>query len=149
MSRLLPLLPFLLGAAAVLQGVLNRRIAQHLSLPGAVLLNASVLLLASLGLFLLSRGRVGPFAALDAPSDLRTFGLWWLLPGLLGLTLVLGIPYAIHRVGAFTTFLGILVAQLVTSLIWDAIFEHRGPTLPKLLGAALAVAGAWLVNWSR
>lgn len=145
--RLATLLPLLLGFAAVLQGGLNRQIASAIGLSQAALLNSLVLMLATGGLVLWTRYQpqdLPPFFHLK--PGLPGLSWWWLLPGLLGIGLVTGIPWAIARLGAFPVFLGILTGQLVLSVVWDAVVEQRPMTLVRLLGAALAMVGAWLVG---
>lgn len=145
--RWFSLLPALLGVAAVLQGGLNRQVSTHWGLAGAALFNALVLSGGALLLLLLARLRpdwLPPFFHLKgALADLRW---WWVLPGFCGLALVAGIPWTISRIGAFPVFLGILGGQLVMSLAWDAFVEHRPMTLIRVMGAGLALAGAWLVG---
>ncbi len=145
--RLFSFLPFLLGVAAVLQGGLNRQISGTLGLPQAALFNTLVLL-GAVGA-LLAWARLHP-EALPPLFQLRPgwaqFRTWWVLPGLCGFALVAGIPWAISRLGAFPVFLGILGGQLVMSLAWDALVEHRPLTLIRLAGAGLALLGAWLVG---
>lgn len=145
--RLFALLPALLGMAAVLQGGLNRQIARSWGLAGASLFNVLVLLAAVGGLLLVARARpewLPPFFHVrGGPGDIRG---WWVFPGLCGLALVAGIPWAISRLGAFPVFLGILGGQLVMSLFWDALVEHHPVSPLRLLGAGLALLGAWLVG---
>ncbi len=145
--RWILLIPGFLGVAAVLQGGLNRQIAAQVGLPSAVLINASVLLLLSSALWILAcRSPATLPAFMQLAGHPALFRAWWLLPGLLGLALVLGIPYAIPRLGAFPVFLGILVGQMITSLAWDAVLEGRPLTATKLCGAALALVAAVLVG---
>ena len=145
--RWFSLLPALLGFAAVLQGGLNRQIASQWGLAAAALFNTLVLLLAVLGLLLLARWRpelMPPFFQLRGGlTDIRW---WWVFPGLCGLALVAGIPWTISRIGAFPVFLGILSGQLIMSLAWDAFVEHRPVTTLRLVGAGLALLGAFLVG---
>jgi transporter family-2 protein len=145
--RWITLFPALLGVAAVLQGGLNRQISTHWGLAGATLFNTVVLLGASLVLLILVRFRPDwfpPFFALK--GGLAAISWWWLLPGLCGLALVGGIPWAISRVGAFPVFLGLLGGQMVTSLAWDAFVEGHPVTVIRILGAGLALLGAWMVG---
>jgi transporter family-2 protein len=141
------LIPGFLGVAAVLQGGLNRQIAARVGLPSAVLLSAATLLLAAIALWMLAcRAPAGLPWYLQLHGHIGLFKAWWVLPGLLGMTIVLGIPFAIQRVGAFPVFLGVLAGQLLTSLLWDALMEGRPLTPMKVCGALLALAGAALVG---
>lgn len=145
--RWLPMLPVLLGFAAVLQGGLNRQISGHWGLAAAALFNAIILLVATMGLLFLTRRYPDLFPPFFHPKGaLAAIRWWWIFPGLFGLALVAGIPWTISRVGAFPVFLGILGGQLTMSLAWDVLVEHHPLTMVRLIGAGLALLGAWLVG---
>lgn len=139
--------PALLGVAAVLQAGLNRQISTHWGLAGATLFNTVVLLGASLALVVLVRIRPELFPSFfTLKGGLGAIRWWWLLPGLCGLALVGGIPWAISRVGAFPVFLGLLGGQMVMSLLWDALVEGHPVTVIRILGAGMALLAAWMVG---
>lgn len=145
-SPWLSLLPVSLGLAAVVQGSLNRRIAAHLSLPGAVLLTHAVAALCALALLLLPR-----VAALLLPSGASLAAgtgraaWWYLVPGLCGCAFVFGMPIAFSRLGVFQSLLLLIAAQLVVSVGWDRLIEGRAITPTQLLGALITLIGAALV----
>src|SRR5690348_10132783 len=91
--------PFALGCFAVLQVALNKRIAGTMGLTQAVILNAGVLLVVAVGFWLyarVAREDFGPWmSGSGGPGD---FKLWWIVPGLCGLTLVAGMPWAVQRI---------------------------------------------------
>ncbi len=141
------LLPFAVGVAAVLQGVLNRRVMSEWGLSAAVLLNSLVFLVVSLGLLALARSRPELFPDSFAPSaSWSTLAWWFILPGLFGMVIVLGIPWAIDSLGAARVFVGIVAAQMVASLVWDHFMEGVELSLERVGGTVLAVVGAWLVG---
>jgi transporter family-2 protein len=72
---------------------------------------------------------------------------WWVLPGSFGFCLVLGLPWAVQQMGALATFVALIGAQMVTSMLWDSYVEGTALSLPRLLGAAFAVAGVALTSW--
>ena len=140
-------LPGILGVMAVIQGGLNRQISGHWGLASATLFNSIVLLVASVALFALANwqpARLPDFFHMK--GSFAAFHWWYLIPGLCGLALVAGIPFAINRLGAFSVFLGIVGGQLVMSLVWDALVEHRPVTLLRLAGAGMAMLSVWLVG---
>ncbi len=140
-------LPGMLGVVAVLQGGLNRQISGQWGLSGAALFNTLVLLIATVSLFMVAKARPDLLPEFFRPrGSFQAFQWWYLIPGLCGMALVVGIPFAIHRLGAFPVFLGILGGQLVMSLIWDAMMEHRPVTALRLAGAGLAILSAWMVS---
>jgi len=72
---------------------------------------------------------------------------WYLLPGICGFALVMGIPWAIPRIGATRVFLFVVVGQMIASLVWDLIVEKKTPDIQRLVGAALAIGGLLVSSW--
>lgn len=141
-------LPFIFGAMAVLQGGLNRLIARDWGLAGTVFLNSLMLSTAALGLYVWARNNPGalPEVFRDRGS-FSSFSWWYLIPGLCGFTLVTGLPFAIQKIGALKVFVGLIAAQLLVSMIWDARIEQLPITSTRVLGALLSFCGALLVAW--
>ena len=140
-------LPVFLGIAAVIQGGLNRQIADQWGLVSAVLFNTLIMLVFTASLLAVAKWRpewLPEFFRMKGGFD--SFRWWYLIPSLCGLALVVGIPFVIQRVGAFPVFLGILGGQMVMSLAWDALIEHRPLTSLRPAGAGMAVLSAWLVG---
>lgn len=136
------LLPLVLGAFTVLQAGLNRKIGGRAGLPAAVLLNAVWLAtMATAVFFLLSRDEAGE----KIQNLFRGFSWWYLLPGFFGLSLVWGIPESIKAVGAQTTFVLLIAAQMAMSVYWDWRVEGLAIPMAKVMGCVLAWAGALLV----
>lgn len=145
------LLPVLVGFAVVVQAGLNRQIANHWGLGAAVLLNSAVVLVLSLGLFGVVKMRPDLFPEfLRVPEELGRVAPWRAtLAGMLGVTIVLGLPWGFSRLGALEVILTVLVAQVVASLIWDWRVEGIGVQPLRIVGALVALAGAALASWKR
>lgn len=140
-------LPVFLGIAAVIQGGLNRQISNQWGLASAVLFNTLVMLMFMALLLVIAKWRpewLPQFFRMK--GGFTAFRWWYLVPGLCGLALVVGIPFAIQRVGTLPVFLGILGGQMVMSLAWDALVEHRPLTTLRLAGAGVAILSAWMVG---
>ena len=135
--------PFVLGCLAVLQVALNKRIAGTMGLTQAVMLNAGVLLGVAVVFWLYARGSREDFgewmSGSGGPADFR---LWWLVPGLCGLALVAGLPWAVERVGALQAFVALVAAQMLFSIAWDYFAGGVAISAARVVGAGLAVAGA-------
>lgn len=141
-------LPFLFGAMAVLQGGLNRLIARHWGLAGTVFLNSLMLTTAGLALYLFARHNPQALPAIFRDKgSFSSFSWWFVIPGLCGFTLVTGLPFAIQKLGALKVFVGLIAAQLIVSMIWDAHVEQLPVTSTRMIGAALSFCGALLVAW--
>ena len=143
------LLPLYLGFASVLQGGLNRTLAKNWGLAGAALLNSLVLGFIGLLVFFVARGTPTrlPEIFRDPGTAFSNFSWWYLLPGLLGFSLVAGIPMALSRLGALQTFVVLIASQILASMAWDAFAEGKPVTLARVAGAVLAFLGAALVNF--
>ncbi|MCC7442105.1 MAG: DMT family transporter [Bdellovibrionales bacterium] len=134
-----------LGGLTILQAGLNRMIGSRWGLVPAVFLNSLVLILAASAVYGIAVARPDLFPPLfQDRGGFRSFSWWYLLPGLCGLCLVMGIPWAIGRAGATPVFVTLVAAQMVASLAWDRMVEGQPLSPPRLLGAALAIAGALL-----
>ena len=144
------LLPIALGLAAVLQAGLNRQIATHWGLSGAALLNGLIVAAMAILVFLLAGRYPAGFPELVRPKgELAGFRAWYLLPGLLGIFLVLGIPLGMQKLGALRVFLTLIVVQIAAALLWDVAVERIPLTATRLIGALTALAGVVLVSLSR
>ena len=140
------ILPFILGAMAVLQGGLNRQISRDWGLGGTVFLNSLMLVVGGLILFLVTR--LSPDMLPEIFRDkgsFKSFSWWFVLPGLFGLSLVTGIPVSIQKIGALKVIVALVGAQLVTSMIWDATIEGIAVSPMRVIGALMSFGGALLV----
>lgn len=139
------LVPVVLGGLAVIQGVLNRRLAGGVGLASAAVINNFVLLVAGLSLFAVARWAPQVLPPLFTASNPAWKVPWWIIiPGLCGFGLVTGLPFAISKIGASATFLLLIGAQIIASLLWDMVIEKRQVGMVQLVGALLVLAGAAL-----
>jgi transporter family-2 protein len=147
--RLISLVPLLCGLAVVAQAGLNRRFAGQWGLLSAVLMNMVVATVATFGVYAVARSVPGfwPEASGAQGRLFDGFTPWHLLPGLCGVLIVVGMPWAIGRLGAVQSVLLLMAAQLLTSLVWDAMVEGRPATLARIVGSAVAFAGAAIAVW--
>lgn len=144
------ILPFLIGLAGVTQGILNRQVSASWGLAWAVGLNAVLFIVYSgilLGILQLAPQFLPEYLRVSSFS-FDKFKWWYLLPGLCGFLLVLGIPWSIQSMGPSKTFILFIVAQIVFSLLAEKIFFDSNVSVMKIAGAFLAMAGAALVMLS-
>lgn len=139
--------PILLGAMVVLQGGLNRHLGSNFGLSSAVMINASILFLTSALFYGILRWNPEIFPEILRPrpaqSSLPTW--WYFIPGFCGFCIVLGLPWSIDTIGAGRSFVLLISAQILTGFLWDFSVNNINPSLVKLLGGVLAIAGSILV----
>ncbi len=146
-SSLISLLPALLGAGSVLQAGLNKKIAEQWGLPFAAWFNAAVVLVATCLILLFIFLSKSDQELFQIRWD--QFSWWYLLPGLCGLALIFGGPYSMQKWGATHTFVLLISAQLLTSLIWDLKVENRSISIGRYLGIAITWLGAIITIWKK
>lgn len=137
------LVPVLVGIAAVVQAGINKQAGERWGLAGSVFSSSMVLSAAALIIWLISLyspDRLPPF--FSAPANPRPFSPWFLIPGLLGLVIVTGLPWGIQKIGASLCFVIAIAVQMAASLAWDGVVEGRPFSWVKALGVGIATIGA-------
>lgn len=131
------------GAFGVWQAGLNKVVADSLGFTGSLLFNGCFFLIFNLIFFV--------FVSLKpkaVPSEfviqwsLADFKWWWLLPGLMGFSLVMGLAVAVGRIGALQTFVISIAAQIFASIAWDMYQGDHTISKLRLAGAAVTLVGA-------
>lgn len=142
-------LPIAIGAITVVQGGLNRQVTDHWGLAGAILINNIAFFGAGALIYVFARyfPTAVPEIFRERNPFLQGFRWWYLVPGVFGVCIVGGIPWAITRMGALKAFMGIIAAQLIVGIIWDAMVEQTPATMLRVAGAVLAFIGACMVMW--
>ncbi len=135
------MIPMMLGIFAVLQNTLNKKIAGMWGLSLVGLANGAGLLIASSAVFFLT-AKESRLQIFNGPALSQLKFLWVFIPGLLGIFLVIGIPWSIGRLGLQFAFASFIAAQIVTTVLWETLVE-KNPTSPfSYIGAAFSVLGA-------
>lgn len=142
------MIPLTIGAVTVLQGVLNRQMGNVMGLSSAVLVNAAVVMVFSVALYLMAQQTPDAlpefFRGAFRPGQLT----WWMiLPGLFGFMIIAGIPLAISKLGAARVFVAMVAAQMLTSMAWDTLVDHKPLSWTRVLGVALAIVSVLLVSY--
>ena len=131
-----------LGSFGVLQAALNRRVAATWGLAPTIFFNGVVVIvLCAAFYFAAKRGWVD---AIEGETRLSQVRLWWILPGVFGFLLITGLPWAVGQIGATQVFVGVVFAQMATSLVWDRVVEGLELSWPRVVGACLCAAGVAL-----
>ena len=139
------LLPLVAGLLNPVQSGANGALNRAIEAPAVVALVALALAFATVAVVGLASG------GLQVPDAGKAAGApWWAwLGGVLGAAVIIAQPIAAPRLGA-ATFMGILVtASVCASIALDhfgrAGFQEHQASWGRLAGAALMVAGIWLV----
>jgi transporter family-2 protein len=140
------LVPVVLGAVAVVQGMLNRNLASSIGLGRAAAINGAVVATALAAVYVAVRAWPDRFPELFH-TRAGTLPWWVIAPGLCGGVVVLITPWAISRLGAAPVFIGVVAGQMWTSLALDAWLLGAPISWPRLLGAAMTMAGVVLASW--
>lgn len=134
---LMMFLPFLVGAVTVLQGGLNKQLLSQYDLLEITLLNTAITLFAAIIVFFVWN----QFEPIKLRLNYPDFRFWFIIPGICGLMVVLGIPFGINKLGATKLFVGIVAAQLIGGILWDSRVEAMSIGWNRILGACLALGG--------
>ncbi len=138
------LLSLFLGSVIVIQPNLNRLIAGDQGLAMAAFINGIVLFFSTGLLFFVIWSfpeRFSPVLQFKGGSGFR---IWYFLPGLMGLTLVLAVPLTMKNIGAFSTVIAMLAGQIATSFVIDIAINNQALTFTRSAGLVLALTGAYL-----
>lgn len=139
-------LPLTLGILVVLQGGLNRQIGGTWGLGTALVLNAGILFAVSAIFYGILRWSPETFPEFLRPKIPAQSPPWWyLIPGLCGFFLVLGLPWSIQSIGSAKSFILLITAQICAGIAWDAITTSTTPGLWKIVGGLLTLLGSLLV----
>ena len=127
------LLSFLIGAVAVVQGGVNRKITTDWGLSGAIFLNSLLVLIVAV-LFVAACKLTPQYfpESFAAKFDTSTFKWWYFLPSICGFIIICAIPAFIPKIGASSVFLCMVIGQLIFSLIWDYRFENIDISFQKI-----------------
>lgn len=133
-----------LGSFIVIQPNLNRLIAEQHGLAMAAFINGLMLFLAS-SLLIFFIWHLGDKAntTLQIKAN-EAFKAWYILPGLMGLTLVMVVPLTMKNIGAFSTVIAMLAGQIATSFWLDSFINHQPISLARVIGLIMALVGAYL-----
>lgn len=139
MSNWTILLPIILGCVGILQGAVNGQISSTIGVAQATLITniGTVIICVAFYFLVRSYAHLFPdFFQIKAP--LTTYKWWYVIPPIFGFIIVAGMPLAIAKLGAVKVTVGLIAAQMITSVLWDLLVEGISLNVMKLVGIVFA-----------
>lgn len=143
-------LPLIIGCFGILQGTMNRLVSNYIGVSQASLITnlGSLIICIIFYYFVKSYSQLFPdLYQIKAP--LTTYKWWFLFPPLFGFIIIAGIPFAIAKLGAVKVTVGLIAAQMVTSVVWDIFVEDISLNLLKVIGIFFAFLSVTFITLSK
>lgn len=137
--------PLLLGIILVVQTGLNEQVQKNISFAHTLLFNNIAFITLTLCLLTLQYYYADSFPDNFNANKNLSFSWWFIIPGILGAFYVAGNIYSYDKVGASHTVILIVIAQIITSMLWDYFVKDKSINFKQILGAGFAIVGVFLV----
>ena len=144
------IISFLFGVTGVLQGSVNKEVSLNWGVPKAVIFNSWINLFFAYAIFFLA------YKFKDSIPQMfynrgtwADFKWWFILPGLFGFFIVVLIPWTIAKIGALRVMLLVIIAQIITSTLWDLWVEKIPLTTPRVLGSIITLIGVAITTLQK
>lgn len=150
MSNWTILLPILLGCVGILQGAVNGQISNTIGVAQTTLItNIGTVAICLVFYFMVkSYAHLFPeYFQIKAP--LATYKWWYIFPPLFGFLIIAGMPFAIAKLGAVKVTVGLIAAQMITSVVWDMMVQDIGLNLMKVIGIVFAFLSVTFITLSK
>jgi transporter family-2 protein len=144
------LLPISLGVVGILQGAINRQISTYIGVAQATLITNFVTVFLCIFLYLFAKyyGETLP-SIFQLKAPLLTYKWWFIIPPIFGVLIVAGMPYAIFKLGAVKVTVGLIAAQMVTSVCWDIFVEDISLNFMKIAGIIFAFISVAFITLAK
>ncbi|EQC46648.1 DMT family transporter [Bacteriovorax sp. Seq25_V] len=139
------ILPLILGAIGILQGAINRSMSTTIGLTWMCIIGNIITLITCVIFYFVVKNFPHIFPEFIRLKDL-TFKWWYIFPGIMGFMFVAGLPFAIYKVGAVKTTVGLIAAQMTTSVLWDVFVEGITINATKGLGIVFALLSVVMIT---
>jgi len=140
-----------LGSVGILQGGLNKQMANHIGVAQSTLVGNLLTALFSVLFFILVKVKPDYFPSFFQvkSSPFETWQWWYIIPAIFGICIVMGLPFSIYKLGAIKVTIGLIAAQMVTSVLWDIWVEKLTLSPTKVIGLLLAAASVAVIMWEK
>jgi transporter family-2 protein len=144
------LLPLLIGCFGILQGTINRQVATTIGMAQAALITNVGTVIICIGFYFFTKYFAHLFPDLfHIKAPITTYKWWYILPPIFGFLIVAGIPFAIDKLGAVKVTVGLIAAQMVTSILWDIMVEGISLNIMKIIGIIFAFLSVTFITLSK
>lgn len=144
------LLPLGLGVVGILQGAINRQVSTYIGVAQATLITNVATVFMCTAFFIFAKHyseALPPLFQIKAP--ITTYKWWFIFPPIFGFLIVAGMPYAIFKLGAVKVTVGLIAAQMVTSVVWDIFVEDINLNLMKIAGIVFSFISVVFITLSK
>lgn len=143
-------LPLIIGCLGILQGAMNRLVSNHIGVSQASLITNIGSMIICIAFYYVVKANEQMFPVLyQIKAPLSTYKWWFIFPALFGFLIVAGIPFAIAKLGAVKVTVGLIAAQMVTSVVWDIFVEDISLNLLKMIGIFFAFLSVTFITLSK
>jgi transporter family-2 protein len=144
------LIPLFLGMIGILQGTINRQVASHIGVAQATLITNMATVFICMGFYFFAKYNQELLPNIfQIKAPFTTYKWWFIFPPIFGFLIVAGMPFAFSKLGAVKVTVGLIAAQMITSVVWDFIVDDIRLNLLKIGGIILAFISVILVTLSK
>lgn len=144
------IIPLMLGLVSIMQGILNKQMAQSVGLTHTAILTGIMTLVMAIIFYFAVKVAPQNFSEIFHIKRPLTYFKWWYwLPGTLGFLFVTGLPFAFGKFGAAKVTILLVAAQMITSVGWDILVEKIPLVAGKAIGLLLAFASVLVITLTR
>ncbi|MBP9681888.1 MAG: DMT family transporter [Bacteriovorax sp.] len=143
-------LPLFIGCFGILQGAINRLISNHIGVTQAALITNTGSIVICVAFYFFAKYYSQALPELyQIKAPLTTYKWWFIFPPLFGFLIIAGIPFAIAKLGAVKVTVGLIAAQMITSVLWDFFVEDITLNAMKMTGIIFAFLSVTFIALSK
>ncbi len=144
------IIPIFLGTIGILQGTINKEVAEYVGVAHATLItNLVTVVMCTIFYFLVKNYENAFPSEFHIKSEFLTYRWWFIFPAIFGFLIVAGMPFAISKLGAVKVTVGLIAAQMLTSVFWDYFIEDLSLNIYKVFGIIFALLSMVMISLSK
>lgn len=144
------IIPLFLGCIGILQGAINRQVSMQIGLAQASLItNLATVIMCTFFYLIVKKNPLLFPSFFQLKAEFFTYKWWYIFPPIFGFLIVTGMPYAISEIGAVKVTVGLIAAQMITSVIWDYFVDNITLNPLKIGGIVSALLSVILITLAK